>query len=312
MRIGIDLGGTTVKAALCTEDGTLLCKDSLPTRTGNAAGLKTDMKTLALSLCRAHSCAVEDVTAIGIGVPGSFDKKTCTLRFGTNLGLNNVSFADAFLPEFGCPVHLDNDANCAALGEATAGAAKGTRNMLMVTLGTGVGGGIIQNGRIISGANGAAGEIGHMVIVDSDEVVGTCGCGHRGCLEQVASATGIVNLTEKKLAECSQDSVLRDISPLTAKDVLDAAKAGDALAEQAAENMMKHLGRAAAYIACVVNPDIFVIGGGVSKAGEYLIEGISRYYKDYAFHASADTKFALASLGNDAGMIGAAGMVCTL
>ena len=104
MRIGIDLGGTTVKAALCTEDGTLLCKDSLPTRTGNAAGLKTDMKTLALSLCRAHSCAVEDVTAIGIGVPGSFDKKTCTLRFGTNLGLNNVSFADAFLPEFGCPV----------------------------------------------------------------------------------------------------------------------------------------------------------------------------------------------------------------
>lgn len=103
MRIGIDLGGTTVKAALCTEDGTLLCKDSLPTRTGNAAGLKADMKMLALSLCRAHGCAVEDVTAIGIGVPGSFDKKTCTLRFGTNLGLNNVSFADAFLPEFGCP-----------------------------------------------------------------------------------------------------------------------------------------------------------------------------------------------------------------
>ena len=109
------------------------------------------MKTLALSLCRAHSCAVEDVTAIGIGVPGSFDKKTCTLRFGTNLGLNNVSFADAFLPEFGCPVHLDNDANCAALGEATAGAAKGTRNMLMVTLGTGVGGGIIINGQLYTG-----------------------------------------------------------------------------------------------------------------------------------------------------------------
>ena len=164
MRIGIDLGGTTVKAALCTEDGTLLCKDSLPTRTGNAAGLKADMKTLALSLCRAHGCAAEDVTAIGIGVPGSFDKKTCTLRFGTNLGLNNVSFADAFLPEFGCPVHLDNDANCAALGEATAGAAKGTRNMLMVTLGTGVGGGIIINGQLYTGCNGIAGEIGHMVI----------------------------------------------------------------------------------------------------------------------------------------------------
>ena len=151
MRIGIDLGGTTVKAALCAEDGTLLLRDSLPTQTGNAAGLKADMKALALSLCRAHGCAVEDVTTIGIGVPGSFDKATCTLRFGTNLGLNNVSFADAFLPEFGCPVHLDNDANCAALGEATAGAAKGTRNMLMVTLGTGVGGGIIINGQLYTG-----------------------------------------------------------------------------------------------------------------------------------------------------------------
>ena len=141
MRIGIDLGGTTVKAALCAEDGTLLCKDSLPTRTGNSAGLKADMKTLALSLCRAHGCAVEDVTTIGIGVPGSFDKAACTLRFGTNLGLNNVSFADAFLPEFGCSVHLDNDANCAALAEVVAGAAAGRRDVVLITLGTGVGGG---------------------------------------------------------------------------------------------------------------------------------------------------------------------------
>ena len=195
MRIGIDLGGTTVKAALCTEDGTLLCKDSLPTRTGNAAGLKADMKTLALSLCRAHSCAVEDVTAIGIGVPGSFDKKTCTLQFGTNLGLNNVSFADAFLPEFGCPVHLDNDANCAALGEATAGAAKGTRNMLMVTLGTGVGGGIIINGQLYTGCNGIAGEIGHMVIRKDGE---PCNCGRRGCLDRAGRVARDVRAQDRE------------------------------------------------------------------------------------------------------------------
>ena len=288
---GVDLGGTTVKIGLFSIEGQLQDKWEIPTRTENhGAEILSDIAASIQSRMDTGHLSKEQVTGIGIGVPGPV------------LNENIVQ---------GC-VNLANDANVAALGEQWQGGGKGFQNLVMFTLGTGVGGGIIQNGRIISGANGAAGEIGHMVIVDSDEVVGTCGCGHRGCLEQVASATGIVNLTEKKLAECSQDSVLREISPLTAKDVLDAAKAGDALAEQAAENMMKQLGRAAAYIACVVNPDIFVIGGGVSKAGEYLIEGISRYYKDYAFHASADTKFALASLGNDAGMIGAAGMVCTL
>lgn len=229
MRIGIDLGGTTVKAALCTEDGTLLCKDSLPTRTGNAAGLKADMKMLALSLCRAHGCAVEDVTAIGIGVPGSFDKKTCTLRFGTNLGLNNVSFADAFLPEFGCPVHLDNDANCAALGEATAGAAKGTRNMLMVTLGTGVGGGIIINGQLYTGCNGIAGEIGHMVIRKDGE---PCNCGRRGCLEAYCSAASLVRFAERALEDGRKSVLAVHKGQLNAKQICDAVDAGDALAQE--------------------------------------------------------------------------------
>ena len=309
---GVDLGGTTVKIGLFSIEGQLQDKWEIPTRTENhGAEILSD---IAASIQRSRDTghlSKEQVTGIGIGVPGPVLNENI-VQGCVNLGWGNVRVADELSALTGLKVKAANDANVAALGEQWQGGGKGFQNLVMFTLGTGVGGGIIQNGRIISGANGAAGEIGHMVIVDSDEVVGTCGCGHRGCLEQVASATGIVNLTEKKLAECSQDSVLRDISPLTAKDVLDAAKAGDALAEQAAENMMKQLGRAAAYIACVVNPDIFVIGGGVSKAGEYLIEGISRYYKDYAFHASADTKFALASLGNDAGMIGAAGMVCTL
>lgn len=309
---GVDLGGTTVKIGLFSIEGQLQDKWEIPTRTENhGAEILSDIAASIQSRMDAGHLSKEQVTGIGIGVPGPVLNENI-VQGCVNLGWGNVRVADELSALTGLKVKAANDANVAALGEQWQGGGKGFQNLVMFTLGTGVGGGIIQNGRIISGANGAAGEIGHMVIVDSDEVVGTCGCGHRGCLEQVASATGIVNLTEKKLAECSQDSVLREISPLTAKDVLDAAKAGDALAEQAAENMMKQLGRAAAYIACVVNPDIFVIGGGVSKAGEYLIEGISRYYKDYAFHASADTKFALASLGNDAGMIGAAGMVCTL
>lgn len=309
---GVDLGGTTVKIGLFSIEGQLQDKWEIPTRTeSHGAEILSDIAASIQRRMDTGHLSKEQVTGIGIGVPGPVLNENI-VQGCVNLGWGNVRVADELSALTGLKVKAANDANVAALGEQWQGGGKGFQNLVMFTLGTGVGGGIIQNGRIISGANGAAGEIGHMVIVDSDEVVGTCGCGHRGCLEQVASATGIVNLTEKKLAECSQDSVLRDISPLTAKDVLDAAKAGDALAEQAAENMMKQLGRAAAYIACVVNPDIFVIGGGVSKAGEYLIEGISRYYKDYAFHASADTKFALASLGNDAGMIGAAGMVCTL
>lgn len=309
---GVDLGGTTVKIGLFSIEGQLQDKWEIPTRTENhGAEILSDIAASIQSRMDTGHLSKEQVTGIGIGVPGPVLNENI-VQGCVNLGWGNVRVADELSALTGLKVKAANDANVAALGEQWQGGGKGFQNLVMFTLGTGVGGGIIQNGGIISGANGAAGEIGHMVIVDSDEVVGTCGCGHRGCLEQVASATGIVNLTEKKLAECSQDSVLREISPLTAKDVLDAAKAGDALAEQAAENMMKQLGRAAAYIACVVNPDIFVIGGGVSKAGEYLIEGISRYYKDYAFHASADTKFALASLGNDAGMIGAAGMVCTL
>ena len=309
---GVDLGCTTVKIGLFSIEGQLQDKWEIPTRTENhGAEILSDIAASIQSRMDTGHLSKEQVTGIGIGVPGPVLNENI-VQGCVNLGWGNVRVADELSALTGLKVKAANDANVAALGEQWQGGGKGFQNLVMFTLGTGVGGGIIQNGRIISGANGAAGEIGHMVIVDSDEVVGTCGCGHRGCLEQVASATGIVNLTEKKLAECSQDSVLREISPLTAKDVLDAAKAGDALAEQAAENMMKQLGRAAAYIACVVNPDIFVIGGGVSKAGEYLIEGISRYYKDYAFHASADTKFALASLGNDAGMIGAAGMVCTL
>ena len=151
MRIGIDLGGTSVKAALCADDGAILIKQSVPTRTGDPDGLREDMKQLALALCEAGGVQPDEVESIGIGVPGTYDKASCTLKVGTNLGMNDICFSQAFRPEFACAVQMDNDANCAALGEATAGAAKNIKNMLMVTLGTGVGGGIVIDGKLYTG-----------------------------------------------------------------------------------------------------------------------------------------------------------------
>ena len=219
---GVDLGGTTVKIGLFSIEGQLQDKWEIPTRTENhGAEILSDIAASIQRRMDTGHLSKEQVTGIGIGVQGPVLNENI-VQGCVNLGWGNVRVADELSALTGLKVKAANDANVAALGEQWQGGGKGFQNLVMFTLGTGVGGGIIQNGRIISGANGAAGEIGHMVIVDSDEVVGTCGCGHRGCLEQVASATGIVNLTEKKLAECSQDSVLRDISPLTAKDVLDA------------------------------------------------------------------------------------------
>ena len=307
---GIDVGGTTVKCGLFQTDGTLVDKWEIPTRTENhGAEILSDIAASIQRRMDTGHLSKEQVTGIGIGVPGPVLNEN-RVQGCVNLGWGNVCVADELSALTGMKVKAANDANVAALGEQWQGGGKGYQNIVMFTLGTGVGGGIIQNGQIVSGANGAAGEIGHMVITEPENVVGTCGCGHQGCLEQIASATGIVNLAKRQLTECDEASILRQYAPLTAKDVLDAAKAGDALACRVAEQMMQALGRAAAYIACVMNPDVFVIGGGVSRAGEYLTKGIRRYYQQYAFHASAETPFVLASLGNDAGMTGAAGMVC--
>ena len=283
---GVDLGGTTVKIGLFTVDGMLQEKWEIPTRTENqGAAILSDIAASIQNKVDVRHLTKEQVTGIGIGVPGPVLNEN-RVQGCVNLGWGNVCVADELSALTGMKVKAANDANVAALGEQWQGGGKGYRNIVMFTL------------------------IGHMVITEPENVVGTCGCGHQGCLEQIASATGIVNLAKRQLTECDEASILRQYAPLTAKDVLDAAKAGDALACRVAEQMMQALGRAAAYIACVMNPDVFVIGGGVSRAGEYLTEGIRRYYQQYAFHASAETPFVLASLGNDAGMTGAAGMVC--
>ena len=169
MRIGIDLGGTSVKAALCADDGAILIKQSVPTRTGDPDGLREDMKQLALALCEAGGVQPDEVESIGIGVPGTYDKVSCTLKVGTNLGMNDICFSQAFRPEFVCAVQMDNDANCAALGEATAGAAKNIKNMLMVTLGTGVGGGIVIDGKLYTGYSNYTARVTYSAVINADK-----------------------------------------------------------------------------------------------------------------------------------------------
>lgn len=184
------------------------------------------------------------------------------------------------------------------------GGGKGHSNLVMVTLGTGVGGGIILNGKMLFGVNGAGGEIGHICVDDSETE--TCGCGNKGCLEQYTSATGVVRLAGRAMAASDKKSTLRELKAVTAKDVFDAAKAGDELALEIVDTQARILGRALAQIACVVDPEIFVIGGGVSKAGSILTDSVKKYFEHYAFHACRQTKFALAQLGNDAGIYGSA------
>ncbi len=306
---GVDLGGTTVKLGFFSNDGKILDKWEIPTRKENDGGyILSDISVSIKQKMVDAGIDPKDVAGVGIGVPGPVTAdgivKQCV-----NLGWGEFNVEDAFTALVGLPVKAANDANVAALGEQWQGGGKGYQDLVMVTLGTGVGGGLIQEGKIVSGSQGAAGEIGHMNVVSKEDTIGVCGCGNSGCLEQVASATGIVKLAVRELQENKMDSVLRNLETVTAKDVLDAAKADDALAENVIDTMASYLGTSLALISAVVNPEIIVIGGGVSKAGIYLINVIQKYFLEKAFHVDRTTKFALATLGNDAGIVGAAKMI---
>ncbi len=310
---GVDLGGTTVKIGLFTANGEMIEKWEIVTRKENNG--KNILSDIALSIAdkmNHREIAKGNVIGIGIGVPGPVVNETTVIGcVNLGWGFAEVNVAKILTGMTDLPCKVANDANVAALGEQWQGGGKGYKNCVMLTLGTGVGGGVISGGKIVAGANGAAGELGHMNVVDPQDVKGACNCGHVGCLEQAASATGLVNLAKIYLERSELESVLRG-KELTAKDVLDAAKMGDELAVQITERMFMYLGKACAQISCVFNPDVFIIGGGVSRAGSYLINGIQRHYQDYAFHASTGTPFNLATLGNDAGMAGAAKLICEL
>lgn len=304
---GVDVGGTTVKLGCFDVDGNLLEKWEIPTRTqGGGKNILPDVATGILDKMKERNLTGEDVAGVGIGVPGPVDG-VGTVYNAVNLGWGAFSIKNELQSLLNIPVEAGNDANVAALGEMWKGGGQGHRNLVAVTLGTGVGGGIIADGRILTGVTGAAGEIGHIHV--DDEETEKCNCGNTGCLEQYTSATGIVRLAKRRLEKDDTPSILRDAGELTAKAVFDAVKTQDALALEVAEQFGQILGKALAGVAGVVNPEIFVIGGGVSKAGPVLLEFIRKNYTPHVFHGSRSALFSLATLGNDAGIYGAARLV---
>ena len=304
---GVDLGGTTVKMGLFLSSGELLHTWEIPTRTEKGGKyILGDIADSVIETLREREISKDDVEGIGIGVPGPVGADGTVFKC-VNLGWGVFNVADRLQELTGLKVKAGNDANVAALGEMWQGGGKGCHSIVMITLGTGIGGGIILNGEILSGTNGAAGEVGYIPVWDDETEM--CGCGKRGCLEQYGSATGIVRVAKRYLKAHDEPSILRQYDDFTAKEVCDAAKENDAIAIEILDLVGKTLGKALACISCVVNTEAFVIGGGVSRAGSVLLDPIEKYFKEYAFHASRDTEFKLATLGNNAGIYGGAKMI---
>ncbi len=300
---GVDLGGTTVKIACFEESGVMTDKWEIPTVTEhNGAKILPDIGASLNAYITQKGLSKENMMGIGIGVPGPVVDKHIVTGCD-NLGWGRVDVREVLSSLTGLPVCAGNDANMAALGESWMGGGKGCRNMVLVTLGTGVGGGIIVEGKQLCGVHGAGGEIGHMVLEPNEEEY--CNCGKRGCVEQFCSATGIVRMAKRYLAQNACESSLRTIEKLTCKDVFDAAAAGDQAAQSVLDKVYDYMGQFIANICCVADPEVVVLGGGVSKAGQSLLDGAKKAFDRYVYHASSSIHFALADLGNDAGAYGA-------
>lgn len=306
--IGIDLGGTTVKLGLFDETGVVLEKWEIVTRTEeNGKYILSDIAAAIRGKLDELGIGFGDVIGAGIGVPGP------VLPDGYVPSCSNLGWSDLYpareLSELlgGIDVRVGNDANVAALGEQWKGGGKGYGSVAMVTLGTGVGCGVIYNGEIVAGSRGVAGELGHVTVNRTEKEA--CNCGNHGCLEQYASATGIVRLAKRHLAASDRASSLRSLEKITAKAVLDAAKAGDALAEAVVDESMDWLALGLSYVTLVIDPEVFVVGGGVSRAGGYLLDKIRAHYGEYTKLVGKKPLIGLAELGNDAGIYGAARMV---
>ena len=300
---GIDLGGTTVKIAYFDENGTMLENWEIPTVTAN--GGKQILPDIAASIRQfmdAHNIADTAILGLGIGVPGPVSGKGVVNKC-INLGWGVFNIADELSALTGFPVKAGNDANVAALGEFWKGGGQGCENMVFVTLGTGVGGGIVVDGQLLHGSHGSGAEIGHMVLNKHETVA--CNCGKYGCVEQYCSATGISTLAKRRLAKDEAPSVLREVEAITAKAIFDAAKAGDAVAQEILDQYFDYMGEFLGTLCSGVDPEVVVLGGGVSKAGAVLLEGVEKAFHKYVFHAASGAQFALASLGNDAGAYGA-------
>ena len=304
---GVDIGGTTCKIGLFETSGKMLDKWEIPTnKADNGGHILDDVAASIDEKMKSASIAKEDVEGIGVGVPGPV-LEDGSVSVCVNLGWGQVQVADELSSKTGLPVKVGNDANVAALGEMWQGGGKGYTGVVMVTLGTGVGGGIIIDSKIIAGYHGAGGEIGHACVNHNE--VRPCNCGNHGCLEQYSSATGVVRCM-KKLLDANPDTActLRG-KDFEAKDVFDAARAGDALAAREVDEMTDTLGMALATIASTTDPEMFLVGGGVARAGEVLFNPLVRHYKEYAFQSCKETPIKAASLGNDAGIYGAVRLI---
>ncbi|MBO4558519.1 MAG: ROK family glucokinase [Lachnospiraceae bacterium] len=301
---GVDIGGTTVKLGLFTEDGSILEKWEIPSRTENqGVNVPTDIADAILSKLSERGIDKADVLGVGLGVPGPITPDGTVMKCANlKWGIFNVNEKMSELTGLKCIAA--NDANVAALGELWKGGAQGCRNIVFITLGTGVGGGIVIDGKVVHGIHGGGGEIGHIVVNPNETDL--CGCGCRGHLEQYASATGVVRLVKKALAETSEPSVLRDKEGVTAKDIFDAAKAGDSLAAKAVDTMCRYLAQALSGVGATVDPEAYVIGGGVARAGSIITDTVKKYFDENNLNVLRNREFRLATLGNDAGMYGAA------
>lgn len=302
--VGIDVGGTGLKAGVVDQNGKIICKVSCPTgvERGHEAVI-ADMAKLALKAIEESGCTLDDVKAIGVGIPGVQDPRTGRVPFCTNLGWHDVPVIELMQKVIDKPVYIDNDATVAALAESVAGVSANYKDSIFLTLGTGVGGGVVLNGKVYSGAHGVGSELGHMIVVAGGE---QCTCGNRGCWERYASATALIRMGHECAAK-HPESVLAGKETLNAKDVMDAAKANDPAGLEAFDQYTTYLAIGIVNIINFMDPEVIVIGGGVSAAGEFLLKPIREKVAQMAFYkAMPYAKIELATLGNDAGIIGAA------
>ncbi len=313
-RIGVDLGGTNIAVGLVDETYKIVLKKSVPTGASRAPeAIVDDMAKVCLSVCEEAGVNLDTVISVGIATPGTANHDTGVVEYANNLPFRKFPLGPALSEKLGGKtVYIENDANAAAWGEAIAGAAKGTRQSVMITLGTGVGGGIIIDGKVISGFNYAGGELGHIVIEHNGR---PCSCGRRGCWEAYSSATALINMTTEKLEECQKegrktviaDYVARD-GRVTGRTAFDAMRAGDAAGKEVVDRYLSYLVTGLVNIVNIFQPEVISLGGGVSNEGQSLIDAILPGIRaqQYGNGVVPSTEIRIAQLKNDAGIIGAA------
>lgn len=307
VNVGIDLSGTNIKVGIVNEKQEIVAKGSTPTiATRPAEEIVADMAGLVLKLLKEHDLRIEEVNNIGIGCPGTIDSKHGIVAYSNNIPWNQVPLADMMKEKLGVDVKIHNDADCAALGEAVAGAAKGCSDMILLTLGTGVGGGIIINGKIFDGYYAGGAEIGHTTLISGGQL---CTCGRKGCLEAYASATGLIRMA-KEAMEKNKSSILHQCEKIDGAAIFHAAQEGDDLANEIVDQYIQYLSEGIINCVNIFRPEKILLGGGISHAGDRLIKPINAYIKDRCFGGDKAVvpEVSRMKLGNDAGIIGAANL----